>query len=644
MARFSFAASVKKLFTRTVSRTATADRRVRLGAESLETRVVPAVTAYVDIASKLLVVSGTTAGDNIYVNHDSGGVHVRTGSTSAAARTATPLKINYGGSMVSGVSASALQPIGNGYAVWVDSKAGNDAVEIDSGFGLRTWLSGGDGNDILVGGAAADYLDGWTGDDALGGMAGNDIIYAGTGADYVVGGTGNDSVFGDTGDDALYGEDGTDLIYGGVGNDYVDGGNGNDTLYGRTGNDRMYGRAGDDAVHGEDGNDSVYGNEGNDIVNAGTGADYAAGGTGNDSVFGDTGNDYLYGDEGNDTMYGGADNDHVDGGTGNDTLYGRGGNDFLFGRAGNDTMYGEDGKDVLYGHEGVDKLYGGSGDDYLHGGAGDDTIEGGSGTDTFRRNLYFPSGFSLQDDPEDTKSDIPVDVSGAFLTAPASGARPTDVDQQASPTCTILASLASVAAKVDLESKIRYNASSDTYTIDLYVDGVKRAFNVNGDWTEGRDPGKALWVTLYQKAYLQAMGVVSRGSMGELMPSDDWTSTTNNYRMSKHALHALTGLTTVYTAATSATPQTLQAYLASSSLKGIIASSKDTGTTNNVVGDHAYRVVSCWQSSGTWYVKLQNPWGRDGRDASTDGNDDGFVTLSWNTFKANFDGFTRAGG
>ena len=59
--------------------------------------------------------------------------------------------------------------------------------------------------------------------------------------------------------------------------------------------------------------------------------------------------------------------------------------------------------------------------------------------------------------------------------------------------------------------------------------------------------------------------------------------------------------------------------------------------TDNIVSLHLYVVESVYQADGVWFVKLYNPGDMDGPGPSTDGKNDGIVTLTWADFTANFD-------
>jgi hypothetical protein len=393
-------------------------------------------------------------------------------------------------------------------------------------------------------------------------------------------------------------------------------------------------------------------------VNGGAGNDYLVGGAGSDSLIGGSGNDTLYGNGGADTLNGGS------------------GDDKLYGGKGADTLYGGTGHDLLYGEEGDDWLWGGDGDDYLNGGDGSDSFDGGSGVDTFRRNLFLPgTGFFLDDD--DGRGSPPAEVAGAFMTEVAGSDNWSDIDQEGSPTCSFLATLAAVSRETgdsnDLISRIKYDSAKDLYGIPFTVKSSKtvtvhpgipglmdpitatvptiesKTIWVNGDWTEGRDPGGKLWVTLYQKAYLQLMGVKSRGATGAALDDSQWKSTQGTaWQQVDDAFFALTGKQAAFVKSDDATFQTMRDRLNAAGSMGMVASSIDTGTSNGVIADHSYTVISVFKNSqGTSYVRLYNPWHHDGDDGalfdlsgdSRRTGDEGLITLTWSQFKANFDGY-----
>jgi hypothetical protein len=344
---------------------------------------------------------------------------------------------------------------------------------------------------------------------------------------------------------------------------------------------------------------------------------------------------------------GGNGNDAIYGGKGNDLLYGNAGIDTLSGNAGNDTLSGDAGNDLLYGGDGADALYGGDGDDYLNGGPGTDTFYGGTGTDTFRRSLFLP-GLYVTDSENDQAAE-PAQVTGSFLNDTVSSSTRDsqwDIDQEGSPTCSFLAALSAYAERTgatnDMIQAIKYDAAKDLYGIKIYYNGHWTTQWVNGDWTEGRDPAGKVWVTLYQKAYLQAWGVQCRDADGRLLPEGQWRSPNGTgWEYAGNALDALTPGFSRWTAIGDANASTIRTQVYSTATYGMVASSKTSGTTAGVVSDHAYMIYDAFTQSGVWKIRLYNPWGHDQSGASTDGKDDGLITLTWDQFKANFTGYYR---
>lgn len=390
------------------------------------------------------------------------------------------------------------------------------------------------------------------------------------------------------------------------------------------------------------------------------------------TVYGSHGSDVLTAGSGAASLYGGSDNDLLYGGTGNDFLYGGKGNDQIFGGMGDDQLLGELGNDRLFGHDGIDSLYGGDGDDYLSGGNGIDHISGGIGVDTFARSLFLPGiGLTLSGQEEE-RGNEPAEVAGAFLTETTVADSYADIEQHGSSTCAFLATLSSVARTTaesdDLVQRIKYDARKDLYgitfctraAVEVTILGKTRTLLsaehktiwVNGDWTEGRDPGGKLWVTLYQKAYLQLRGVTSRDAQGAALDANNWKSTSGKeWRNAGDAYLALTGRVAAFVKTTEATAQKMFDQFASAS-RGMVASSLDAGTSAGVIADHCYSVYKVFKDAkGNWMVRLRNPWAVDGRNgAMHDLNsnlksniaDDGLITLTWSQFTANFRGYYKA--
>lgn len=131
--------------------------------------------------------------------------------------------------------ADTLNLIPNGNGVFVDL-AGHFAKDRATGATSEVWTIenavGTSMNDYLYGDANGNTLNGYDGDDLIRGQGGRDLLIGGRGQDVLFGGTDGDMLKGDHGNDILYGEAGIDILDGGVGEDHLTGGLGKDTLTG----------------------------------------------------------------------------------------------------------------------------------------------------------------------------------------------------------------------------------------------------------------------------------------------------------------------------------------------------------------------------------------------------------------------------
>jgi Ca2+-binding RTX toxin-like protein len=296
------------------------------------------------------------------------------------------------------------------YSGTVYGGTGNDYIEGNIGLrALDASFYGEDGNDTLVGVNGdpisfipRSYLDGGNGDDVFISFMQLDTLIGGTGNDwmslfrggYAYAGSGDDTIaasfFGVLN---ANGDGGADVIYGGDQNDILSGDEGIDLLVGRGGNDYLYLNA--------DGG-TAYGDEGNDVGVGAEDADNFIMGDGNDAAYGYGGRDYLLGEGGNDTLIAGDGNDVIYGGTGINFMYGDGGDDVFISEGSADQMEGGTGHNYYYrygagtsyttGNTGIDEFIGdalasndtvvsGAGNDYLYGGGGNDVLQGGADND-----------------------------------------------------------------------------------------------------------------------------------------------------------------------------------------------------------------------------------------------------------------------
>jgi RTX calcium-binding nonapeptide repeat (4 copies)/Calpain family cysteine protease len=365
----------------------------------------------------------------------------------------------------------------------------------------------------------------------------------------------------------------------------------------------------------------------------------------------------VFGGDGNDTLIGSAGNDGLFGENGNDRLVGIAGDDLLSGGNGNDTLDGGPGNDRLMGDYGDDWLNGGAGDDWLYGGAGRDTMYGGDGFDRYQDDYVAPTSAA--------------DVTRAITArqgAETVDALPDDVDQTLGYTCSFMSALASFARnRSDVASRISYDRTANQFRVPMFVNdhAVSVAVNFNGSWTDNDpSPGPAAadgrrdyWTLIYQRAFLQALNVDTSSNDANrwaVRGTNASQVTLQNWRYPAIALTTLTGKpATIDATLTDSDKLLLEAALHGG--KDVIANTWTTpehqATTQNagLVYSHSYTVVNIGSDNSGGFVVLRNPWGIDApsgalnawstakRVAFTLGNEsDGYVKLSWNTFKQMF--------
>jgi Ca2+-binding RTX toxin-like protein len=142
---------------------------------------------------KMLVVMGTSKGDDIQIQLNKGGV-----------------VLCKRGCKIAVYSASQIGRI------VIFGSAGNDKLKVPTNLNMPVEMYGGAGNDTLTGTNFNDLLDGGTGNDKLTGGSGNDLLLGGDGKDSLSGGAGRDVLIGGRGVDTLLGQDGDDILIGGT--------------------------------------------------------------------------------------------------------------------------------------------------------------------------------------------------------------------------------------------------------------------------------------------------------------------------------------------------------------------------------------------------------------------------------------------
>jgi hypothetical protein len=294
-------------------------------------------------------------------------------------------------------------------------------------------------------------------------------------------------------------------------------------------------------------------------------------------------------------------------------------NVFIYGNGGNDTINLATVK--------INALvYGSTGNDTIVLGTGDDSVTNGGGFDWIYRP-FNPSN--------------PV----------VNGTSASDLHQGQTPLCQSGAALADAAAQgFNFANNIQY-LGNDWYQVKLYGNLPAQRVYFDG-WTNSGDqvePANGeFWTVLMQRARLQAYGI----NPDESYTTSQWNAfnaqSGGRLYSVPQAIYDFTGSTSNYTPGNNANPQTLQAALARGD--SVIAQSQAVNyvSSNGIIGNHAYAVLSVYNDAGVWKVRLYNPWGIDGLNGTTidalstqPAANDGFITLTWAQFtsSANFIGY-----
>jgi hypothetical protein len=212
----------------------------------------------------------------------------------------------------------------------------------------------------------------------------------------------------------------------------------------------------------------------------------------------------------------------------------------------------------------------------------------------------------------------------------------TDIHQGLVGDCFLMASLSETALRDVTAIKTMFIDNGDqTWTVRFYVDGqptyvtVDRYLpasnnqfvfaNYGASVTVTTDCGRPLWVALAEKAYveLNETGVLDRSSSANSYAAIDGGYVAD-------ALAQITGQPTHLDQ-----PMTFTDVVSawnSGKLMGF--GSKTSGTTYQIVGDHAYALVGYNAAYQTFTVF--NPWGLNNGEAPA------LVTLTWSQIVANF--------
>jgi Ca2+-binding RTX toxin-like protein len=545
-------------------------------------------------------------------------------------------------------------------------------------------IRGGFGNDLLYGGSGVDTLFGGYGSDTVLGNGGNDWVLGDVGNDVVNGGSGNDLLFGGDNDDTLSGGSGDDGMWGDAGYDTFNAEDGDDSYRGGDGIDtisysaRVTGQSisqdgvANDGQGGEADNvgddiEYLYGSAGNDVISGspfankiwgGAGADSIRGGDARDIIYGEAGNDEIWGDGGDDVLDGGSLADSLHGGIGNDLINGGDYRDILWGDAGDDSLHGNAGDDTLVGIGGgvSDRLYGEAGNDgFWLDGDSTETHDADS-AESSARNVHRVNNFmfgisknavgqDLADPDADVNNAGYSPVKNRFDANPLFDdnlPRISDVNQGALGDCYFLGGLGAIAKQnPDVIRQSIVDLGDDTYAVRFYRDGAWEYYRVdnelparvsmNADFSlnysgvayAGLGSDGALWAPLMEKAYVfyecgfdAQYGVIEGGFCDyafKALNISTWDKDTDD----DDAMSVIANQLAAGNAVTVAT---------SFSLNGF-----DTG--DSIVLNHCYTVISIDQAAGT--ITLRNPWGSDAGTAPgswVQGNNDGYVTFTWQSF------------
>jgi len=560
-------------------------------------------------------------------------------------------------------TASTTYRITNG--TWMRTVTGTFA-------GVKISAGNGDDNVTITGALLfSSQIVGGVGNDTLNGAGMNDSIWGSDGDDVIVGNSGADSLMGENGNDDLQGLAGADWLSGGNGNDSLDGGADADKLNVDAGADVLIGGLGYDTMSYSDRT---------------VGMTISYDGIANDGMTGEFDNlnddiEVLWGGKGNDNITGNANANRIEGMAGNDTIDALAGDDYLLGGDGNDSMFGRDGKDSLYGNNGDDKVYAGAGDDFVDGNAGNDRLEGGHDRDTLMAiggGVYDIlvggeglDSFWLDNNLSEVMTDVSAEetaarathrvtsfvsqgktavskeITGTALADPvgsgtlrnfknnklfaSAGPSENDIIQGQTGDCWFLSTLSSIAGtNPEFIRQMITSLGDGTFAVRFKsTTGVDQYVRVDADirtysWSTtiayyaNFGAEQSMWVPLVEKAFTYVRG----SALGNY-------STISGGWMSEAAQRL--GITqTTYSKFTNNTADSLVARVEADLAAGKSMTIGMLGVPAgaNLVGNHAYMIDSIvTNEDGTKTITLRNPWGVD-NNTSTDGANDGYVSLN----------------
>ncbi len=253
------------------------------GAESLEKRIVPAISGTSTSSTATAISLSLTNGEDVSIGFDGTRLTYDTGSGAVpfggdlGALSSPRLTINCSNNLVNDILIDSSLNSSSGLTrITMNLNGGGDSADA-AATDIPVSINGGSGNDNLIGGSGNDTIDGSSGKDEISGEDGDDTLRGSADDDVLTGGFGEDDLDGGAGADDLSGNED---------DDYCLGGTGNDSIYGGDGNDVVNGQGDDDKVYGDAGNDYVYGGAGRDFVDGGTDYDIVKGQGGQDTIAG----------------------------------------------------------------------------------------------------------------------------------------------------------------------------------------------------------------------------------------------------------------------------------------------------------------------------------------------------------------------
>lgn len=151
-------------------------------------------------------------------------------------------------------------------------------------------------------------------------------------------------------------------------------------------------------------------------------------------------------------------------------------------------------------------------------------------------------------------------------------------------------------------------------------------------------PGE-FWTVLMYRARLESLGINPTADYS----TSQWNSLNNAKGGTLYSvadsIYAFTGQQATFVSLPHVSPQTLQSDLSHGDYVVVSSAPGSGATSDGIIRDHAYAMLSVYYQSGIWKVQLYNPWGFDSVDGKTiealsgkPASNLGFITVSWSQF------------